>query len=242
MPVLHVITHKDEVVPDRLTGKVAVVFDVLFATSTIVTALAHGAEVVIPAMDERAARLKAQGQPDHHYLLAGEKNAELIGGFAPFSPLALSREQIKGQRVIYSTTNGTVALQQCRRATHVFAAALLNGASTANHLCRQHASRDILLVCSGSIGRFNLEDFLGAGHLVQALTNHPTARWSLTDSAVAAQELYRNADIPELLKQCRVGRMLTQMGLAAEISYSAQVDALDIVCELREHGIIGVAP
>jgi 2-phosphosulfolactate phosphatase len=239
MPALHVITHKDELDPDRIAGKVAVVFDVLFATS-IVTALAHGATAVIPAVDAHAARREAQRQPDQRYLLAGEKNAELIGGFAPFAPLALARHPLAGQRVIYSTTNGTVALQLCRQAAHVFAAALLNGQATAGHLCDQHGRRDILLVCAGSIGRFNLEDFLGAGHLIQALTNHRGDRWRLTDSALAARALYRNADVPELLRQCRVGRMVAEMGLAEEVTYSAQADTLDIVCELHEHGIVAV--
>ena len=52
---IHVLTKKEELDTVRLEGKVAVVLDVLFATSTMVTALAHGASAVVPAAGEAAA-------------------------------------------------------------------------------------------------------------------------------------------------------------------------------------------
>ena len=51
---IHVLTKKEELDTVRLEGKVAVVLDVLFATSTMVTALAHGASAVVPAAGEAA--------------------------------------------------------------------------------------------------------------------------------------------------------------------------------------------
>jgi len=213
---------------------------VLFATSTIVTAIAHGAEAVIPALDQTAARNEARQQPDQDFILAGEKNAEHIEGFAPFAPLALSRHALAGLRVIYSTTNGTVALHQCRQAATVYAASLLNGTATARHIALHHANSDLVLACAGSIGRFNIEDFLGAGHLIDALAGSESRVWSLTDSAMAAQTLFRSGDWVGLMKRCRVGRMVTEMGLGDELEYCTQIDRLNIVCQLREKGIVRV--
>ena len=53
---VHVLGRKEDLDTVRVPGKVAIVLDVLFATSTIVTAVAHGALGVIPARDEAAAR------------------------------------------------------------------------------------------------------------------------------------------------------------------------------------------
>ena len=49
MARIHVLARKEELDGERLPGKVVVVLDVLFATSSIVTALAHGATEVVPA-------------------------------------------------------------------------------------------------------------------------------------------------------------------------------------------------
>ena len=40
---VHVLFRKEDLDHERLEGKVAIVLDVLFATSTIITALANGA-------------------------------------------------------------------------------------------------------------------------------------------------------------------------------------------------------
>src|SRR3970282_677583 len=53
---IHVLTRKEELDGIRVPGKVVVVLDILFATTTMVAALAHGATEVIPVDDEKAAR------------------------------------------------------------------------------------------------------------------------------------------------------------------------------------------
>jgi 2-phosphosulfolactate phosphatase len=55
MAKIHVLLKKEELDNQRLPGKVVVVLDVLFATSSIVAALAHGASEVIPALNGDAA-------------------------------------------------------------------------------------------------------------------------------------------------------------------------------------------
>ena len=78
---VHVLYRKEELDHERLEGKVAIVLDVLFATSTIITALANGATEVIPTLDEAGARAEAQKHPPGSYILAGELYAETLPGF-----------------------------------------------------------------------------------------------------------------------------------------------------------------
>ncbi len=84
---IHVLTKKEELDGVRVPGKVVVVLDILFATTTMVTALAHGATEVIPVLDEAAARAESERYGD--CVVAGELHAETIAGFAHPAPLAL---------------------------------------------------------------------------------------------------------------------------------------------------------
>ena len=77
---VHVLCRKEELDHERLEGKVAIVLDVLFATSTIITALANGATEVIPTLDEAGARAEAQKHAQGSYILAGEIYAETLPG------------------------------------------------------------------------------------------------------------------------------------------------------------------
>src|SRR5687767_15881173 len=85
---VHVLTKKEELDGVRVPGKVVIVLDILFATTTMVTALAHGATEVRPVLDEAAARACGSGLAPGSCVLAGELYAETIPGFAPPPPLS----------------------------------------------------------------------------------------------------------------------------------------------------------
>ena len=57
---IHVLTRKEELDSVRVQGKVVIVLDVLFATTTMVAVLANGAREVVPVLDEAAARACVQ--------------------------------------------------------------------------------------------------------------------------------------------------------------------------------------
>jgi 2-phosphosulfolactate phosphatase len=228
---VHVLTKKEELDSVRVPGKVVVVLDILFATTTMVTALAHGAKEVVPVLDEAAARLEANKFSDSSFVLAGELYAEVLPGFAHPAPLALLEHGIKDKTVIYSTTNGTVAMTQPARAARVYCGALLNARALVEHVVRQHARETILIVCSGSGNNFNFEDFYGAGYFVECLLDHVT---DLSDAAKAALALFRHAKAPEALLDCRVGRMMVARGLAREVEFACRRDALPVVPVLEQ--------
>src|SRR5207249_39997 len=123
---VHVLTRKEELDSVRVAGKLVVVIDVLFATTTMVAALAHGALEVIPVLDEAAARAEDARRGAGSSVLAGELYAETLPGFVHPAPLALVAHGVKGRTVIYSTTNGTVAMSLAAGARRVYCGALLN--------------------------------------------------------------------------------------------------------------------
>ncbi len=234
MTRVHVLLKKEELDDHRLPGKVVVVLDVLFATSSIATALAHGATEVVPTLDGEAARAEAARRPPGSFVLAGELNAATLPGFAHPTPLALVAQGLAGRSLIYSTTNGTVAVRKAAGAGRVYAASLLNGRAVVDHLVRHAAGETVLLVCAGSADAFNLEDFYGAGYLVSLLAGAGPAAPDLTDAAQAALLLHERADALDCLSRSRVGRMMLERGLEREVAYAARKSPLDVVPVLRD--------
>ncbi|HSH08049.1 MAG TPA: 2-phosphosulfolactate phosphatase [Burkholderiales bacterium] len=238
---VHVLGKKEELATTPVEGRVVIVLDILFATTTMVTALAHGASRIIPVADEDAARREGRRHPASDVVLAGELYAETLPGFAHPAPLALLQHGIERKTVVYSTTNGTVAMTLSAGAAHVYCGALLNARRLAEHVVARHADHPILIVCSGSGDNFNLEDFYGAGYLVERLAELLGAHADLSDAAIAARSLYRHARAPEVLLECRVGRMMSARGLVEEVAFACRFDAFPVVPELRggRLGLIG---
>lgn len=237
---VHVLTKKEELDGQRLPGKVVVVLDVLFATTSIAAALAHGAVEVIPCPDGEAARAVAAARPPGSCVLSGEYGAETLPGFAHPTPLALLGEPLAGRSLVYSTTNGTVAVHKAAGASRIYAAALANGAAVVRRVVERAEGETVLVVCSGSVDAFNLEDFYGAGHLVSHFTRSAPG-WELTDTALAARMLHDGADALACLSASRVGRMMRARGLEREVEWAARADHLAVVPELRGGSLIDAA-
>ncbi|MCX7179375.1 MAG: 2-phosphosulfolactate phosphatase [Proteobacteria bacterium] len=235
MAKIHVLLKKEELDNERLSGKVVVVLDILFATSSIVAALAHGAGEVIPTRDGAAAQAEAARHAAGSYLLSGEINAETLPGFVHPTPLALLQQELAGRSLIYSTTNGTVALKKSAGAEHIYAAALLNGDAVVRHISRTHADNTVLVVCSGSVDNFNLEDFYGAGYMI-SLFRQTDATHEFSDAALAAEMLHANTDAVTCLMQSRVGRLMLARRLDEEIRFAARKSVFDCVPQLTPGG------
>ena len=157
-----------------LRGTVCVVFDVLRATSTFVTALHNGAKAVIPVAEIAEALALRQKQPG--VLLGGERDGVKIragqtgGGDFDLgnSPREYMPEMVRGKTIVSTTTNGTRALRACAGAKTVLAASFLNLTATAQFI-RQLQPAQILLVCAGTRENMADEDVLAAGALCEIL-------------------------------------------------------------------------
>jgi len=155
-----------------LRNTACVVFDVLRATSTFVTALHNGAKAVIPVGEISEALALRQKQPG--VLLGGERDgvkirADQTGG-GDFdlgnSPREYTPEMVAGKTIVSTTTNGTRALRACAGAQTVLAASFLNLTATAQFV-RQLQPARILLVCAGTRENLADEDVLAAGALCE---------------------------------------------------------------------------
>ena len=231
---IHVLTKKEELDSVRLPGKVVVVLDILFATTTMTAALAHGATQVVPVLDQAAALEEAATFPEDSRVLSGELNAETLPGFAPPAPLALIQHGVRGKTLVYSTTNGTVAMGQAAGASRVYCGSMLNVGALVAHIVERHARDTVLVVCSGSANNFNFEDFWGAGCFVGRFAERLGAAADLSDSAKAAWALFQHAHAPQALLDCRVGRMMAARGLRQEVEFACRMDAHPVVPVLEQ--------
>lgn len=210
-----------------LADATCVVFDVLRATSSMLTALAHGAQEIIPVRTIEEARAARETHLDA--LLGGERHGERIDGFdlgnSPFE----YREH-SGRRIISTTTNGTIALRACERAARVLVGAILNLSALAEELRRAQPAR-LVLVCAGTFTTFALEDAWAAGRLIQLLGESA----ALTDSAQAVLAIVRAEPDPlAALRRARNGHALTANNRADEIIWCAQESHLAVVGEMRD--------
>ncbi|USK35535.1 2-phosphosulfolactate phosphatase [Bacillus sp. F19] len=239
MGKIHVITRKEEIDSVKMENKIAVVFDVLLATSAITTVLHHGALSVIPVLDGQQANERAKRLNKDEYILVGEYEGKTIEGFLDPNPSTL-KDAAAGKKVILSTTNGTVAVHKSSSGLRVFACSLLNARAVSEKLIAENANETIVIVCSGSSGHFSLEDFYGAGYLIELLTS--LADWDLSDSARTAKLFYEgNREDPvQVLSQSRVGKMLLRYGFGEEIQFISRRSCFDVVPILKGDGLVNI--
>ena len=214
-----------------LSERTAVVFDVLRATSTMITGLEHGVERFFPVETVEAARGRKEQDPN--LLLAGERGGIGLEGFdLGNSPAEF--KQISGKSVVLTTTNGTVALHRVRGAKRVYVGALLNLDALAQVL-EIEASAGLLLVCAGTGEDFSLEDAIAAGGLIDRLSHK-----SLSDAAVLVKSLYRevSSDLAAYLRQSKNGRALVGIGKAQDVEECARIAVSATVGVLRGDAVV----
>jgi 2-phosphosulfolactate phosphatase len=156
---------------------VAIVVDVMRATSTIAQALASGYRRVLCCGEiDDARRLRAElGEPA---VLGGERSAARIEGFdlgaSPRDYLAP-----RAETAIMTTTNGTrTILAAAANAEITLLGSLLNLDAVAE--AARGPGEDITVVCAGYEGAFAIDDAYCAGRIVGLLGGERT------DAAVAS--------------------------------------------------------
>jgi 2-phosphosulfolactate phosphatase len=211
----------------------AVVFDVLRATSTMITGLEHGVKQFFPVETVEAARARRAADPS--LLLAGERGGLPLEGFDLGNSPAEFKE-ISGKSVVLTTTNGTVALQRVRGAKRIYVGALLNLDALARVL-ESEAPNNLLLVCSGTGEDFALEDAIAAGGLVERLSEKVPS-----DAALLVKALYREAssDITAYLRGSRNGRSLANLGKAKDIEECARIAVSQTVGVMQGAAVVNL--
>lgn len=215
---------------------VVVVVDVLRATSAICTAFMNGAEKIIPVASVNEARkYKEEG-----FLVAAERDGMVLD-FADFgnSPFNFTPERVSGKTIVYSTTNGTQAIQLASSCSQVAVGSYLNISA----LCKWIADsqRNVIIFCAGWKNRFSLEDAVLAGAITKILINQYNCS-TICDSALSSMDLWNLAE-PDLLgyidKAAQRSR-LRKHGLDDVIEYCHTFNKTNIIPLYSDGSITGI--
>ncbi|HEX4342205.1 MAG TPA: 2-phosphosulfolactate phosphatase [Verrucomicrobiae bacterium] len=240
------------VLKDRdLYQTVCVVFDVLRATTTMVTALANGASVVIPVSEISEA--VAIRKKDNTVLLGGERDGVKIRaaqtGGVDFdfgnSPREYTAAKVRGHTIVSTTTNGTRALRACAGAMVVLAGTFNNLGATASFLEKifkqKSGPTELLLVCAGTQEEAAYEDTLCAGALGDALWPLFDQR-AVSDSAQIARQIYLFAKhdlLGAVQAHSKNGRRLLAMPeLHDDVAFCLQRDTCKFLAGMNAEGKI----
>lgn len=215
---------------------VAIVIDTLRFTSTACVALAAGAKAITVVSEIGLAReAAAQGEA----FLCGERHCVRIEGFHfGNSPAEYTVQVVQGRELVFSTTNGTVAVEAARAANRILLGSLLNRASLCDWLLHhlQTDNSHVWLVCSGTDGQVALEDVLTAGAIIDRLLGQ-SDDWQLAnDASWLALSAWREVDaeqnsaaLIERLQRGGGGQNLIEAGFQDDLHAVAQLDTLNVV-------------
>ena len=203
--------------------QVVVVIDVLRATSSMCVGFSFGIEKMYPVMTvEECERYKRKG-----LITAAERHGEKVPGFdLGNSPFGFMNEEFSGRSLAITTTNGTIAIHAVKDAKQVAVGAFTNISALCEWLSRQDS--DVLLLCAGWKNRFNLEDTLFAGAVIQKLRPFFEVE---SDSAIAAEALYEEAEgrILRFLKNSSHARRLAHLNIQRDVEFCLLHDLTHVV-------------
>ncbi len=233
----HVANDVPEINPD-----VAVVIDVLRATTTISWALKNGADSIQVFADLDLLKTSAKKWPADKRLLLGERGGKKIDSFdLGNSPLSVTKETVLGKRLFMSTTNGTRSLEKVQNAKHLFAMGLPNRKAVAEKIISLNFE-NLLILGSGWEGSYSLEDSLAAGALASYLKTNCNSEVNIANdelqAALALWYFWEN-DLLQCLKTATHGKRLTSLGdYEDDLKCCSELDCLDIVPTQFERGVI----
>lgn len=231
--------------PGEVQGRTVFVIDILRAATSMCAALTAGARAVVPVGSTEEALRLAQTLGAAETVLAGERNALPIPGFAVGnSPREMTPEAVRGKTVIMTTSNGTGTLLAVASSPQVYVtcAANFTAVSTRAHEAWVN-QEDILVVCAGRENRFALDDAYCAGRLVEAAMGGGRGRKGLNDAAIAALDLVRRygRKWERPLTASRAGRELVELGFKDDLTDAARVDAYPVLAQFQNRRVTAVA-
>jgi 2-phosphosulfolactate phosphatase len=200
---------------------IVVIIDVFRATSTMATALYNGASKIIPV---DSAELCIEMGKQTGGITAGERDGKIIPGLAyGNSPSEYPRSFIENKTLVITTTNGTKLLHMALKqgAKEVITGSFPNLSKVVSFLKEQNAN--IILGCSGWKNRFNIEDTLFAGAVIEEIKDQFTIH---CDSSYMANNLYNmhKADLPNYIKTLTHWHRLAAYGLEEDMLYCISKD------------------
>lgn len=203
---------------------IVVVVDIFRATTTMCAALKNGANCIITvASIEEAQQYKAKG-----YLVGAERNVKRCD-FADFgnSPFDYTEDKVEGKEIVFTTTNGTQAIEAAANADILTIGAFSN-ISALTEFCIQK-QKDVMILCAGWNNRFNIEDTLFGGALADRLMAKGYA--SASDATQVALSMWQEAksDLRGYINRTEHIKRLEANNLQDSVGYCLTVDTANLV-------------
>ena len=169
----------------HIDNPIVVVVDILRATSVISTAFHYGIKEIIPVSTLEHAKTFLNKE---NHIVAAERNAQPLKDFDyGNSPFQYMNNNIKGKTLVLTTTNGTKAINLASN-YNIITASFINVKSITEYLIT--SNRNIIILCSGWKGVFNLEDSIFSGLLCENILSSSKYA-SNCDSILASTYLYQ---------------------------------------------------
>jgi 2-phosphosulfolactate phosphatase len=209
-----------------VSDSIVVIIDVFRATSTIATALYNGAARIIPVDTvEKCMEIGRQTGG----ITAGERDGKVIEGLAHGnSPAEYPRQFIEGKTLVLTTTNGTRLLHMAlaNGASEVITGSFPNLSAVCDHLLKEN--KNVILGCSAWKDRFNIEDTLFAGAVVNRVKDAFTIH---CDSSLMAEEMYRlhKDDMKQFVRRTTHWHRLANFGLEKDLEYCVSEDVANVL-------------
>jgi len=199
---------------------VAVVIDVLRATTVITHAIQNGASAVVICGEIDDAFKLAQSTP--RPLLCGERACQPIAGFdLGNSPSEYTTHRIGGKPLVMTTTNGTRAAIAAVGFDTIYAASFNNLSAVVNALEREP---EITILCAGTDGQVTDEDLLLAGAIVHRLRGENSGPSAADAVRLWEEYLASGHPLSQRLAQTLGGKNLLAAGYHDDIKTCGQID------------------
>jgi len=217
---------------------IVVIIDVFRATSTIATALHNGAKRVIPVDD--VAKCIAIGKQTKG-ITAGERDGKVIEGLQyGNSPAEYPKSFIEGKTLVLTTTNGTKLLHMALSAgaATVITGSFPNLSAVCDYLVKE--KKNVLLGCSGWKDKFNLEDTLFAGAVINTVKEHFTIH---CDSSLMAETMYlqNKENLQGFIRNLTHWNRLKQYGLEKDLEYCVSIDVANVLPLFKNEALVAVS-
>lgn len=208
-----------------------IVVDVFRASTTLCAMLANGATAVIPVADVAIAeRYKADG-----FLVGAERNARQCA-FADFgnSPFDYTHDKVGGREVVFTTTNGTQAIEMASNCRHLYIGSFANIDAVAQK-CIDEDAKKIMVLCAGWNNRINVEDMLFAGAFAEKLSAQKEIT-PCSDSVFISSNLWNAAkeDAASYLKETEHYKRLVNNHAEKDIAFCLQHNSFSVVPEYNK--------
>lgn len=204
--------------------KIVVIVDIFRATTTMCAAFKNGAKAIISvASIEEAQAYKSKG-----YLVGAERNVKRCD-FADFgnSPFEYTEEKVLDKEVVFTTTNGTQAINIAKESELLVIGAFSN-IDAITQFCSDN-QKDVMILCAGWNNRFNIEDTLFAGALASKLLKKNYI--STSDATQIALDMWEKAqsDIEGYIGRTEHIKRLTANNLQDSVGYCLTENTVNLV-------------